>query len=379
MPTGLHTSYNNTVPLKRTVTDRIIMADPKSIVPITVLGLNNESKFSFVNAPGRMYEWLEDTYAPTSDTAGSTAALTNDSTLTQFAVTNGAYFQVGDIIEIDAEKMWVSAISTNTLTVTRNYGGTQATHASTATVYIRTRSRIEGADAGNSNYTEVTSGYNYSQILQKTIKVSRTDQLVNRYGIGSVVDREIDKAMDELMMLLSKVPYYGVRNVGTSSAARSTGGWDTFITTNVTTLSSSPALLQKNLEDAVQNIFTYSSPTRLQCFCGAWAKRKVTDFYAGYVRTERSENYGGINIDYIETPLGVTLEMVVDRFCPSTKMYLIDPRYSGYIPIDPFFWESLGKTGDTADRGFGQVVGEYGFVTAFEKAHAIISGFSTSI
>ena len=74
----------------------------------------------------------------------------------------------------------------------------------------------------------------------------------------------------------------------------------------------------------------------------------------------------------------MTLDVLVDRFCPTDKVYILDKNYCGYLTIDPFFFEELGKTKDTADGGYGQVVGEYGWVTAFEKAHAIISGFSTT-
>ena len=42
---GLITSYDNTLPLKRSVTDRIIMADPYDITAITALGLDNSAKF----------------------------------------------------------------------------------------------------------------------------------------------------------------------------------------------------------------------------------------------------------------------------------------------------------------------------------------------
>ena len=56
--TGLITSYDNTVPLKRTVTDRIIFADPYDITTMLALGLDNASKFQFVNTPNRTYEWL---------------------------------------------------------------------------------------------------------------------------------------------------------------------------------------------------------------------------------------------------------------------------------------------------------------------------------
>ncbi len=375
MPAGQIISYSATLPHKRTVTDRIIMADPMSIAGINALGLHNESKFSFVNAPGKKYEWLEDTYSARSTTAND-SDLASDSTTTTVTVADGTKFHVGDVIQIDSEYIWVSAISTNDLTVTRNFGGTQATHAATATIYIRYNSRLEGADASDSPWTEASSGYNYSTILQDTIEVSRTDARLPQYGIDNVVEREIDKKMDELMMKLNLMLYHGQRKEGSGTTPRSSGGLATFITTNPTSASSG-ALTRQMIEDELQNCFDAGgTPTLL--LCNSWAKRKLNGFFEGYVRTDRDETRGGIVIDQILSPYGWYVDVVLDRHCPTNYLYLLDPRFVGYITIDDFFYEELGKVGDTAPRGYGQVVGEYGLVAAFEKAHSYVYSFSTS-
>lgn len=370
-------SYVQTVPQKRTVTDRIIMTEPVKIALVAALGLSNESKFAFANAPGRVYEWLHDTYADVAD-AVNTTALTSDTTLTSITVDNGALFHVGDVIQVDNEYMWVSAISSNVLTVTRGFGGTQATHANDSVVYIRTNARLEGAAASDSPFTEVTSDYNYSQIFQHSIEVSRTDARLPMYGIANVVDREIDKHMEDLLMHLARTPYYGQRKVGSSSTPRSMGGFDTWISTNLTTLTSSPALLEKNVQDSIQKCFDGGGEPSL-LVCNSWAKRKIADWYAPYVKTEIDEKRGGVTIENIVSPLGLNLAILVDRNCPTTSLYVLDESKLGYITIDDFFYEELGKTKDTAPGGFGQIVGEYGFVLAHEAAHAKIAGFSTSI
>jgi hypothetical protein len=357
------------------VTDRILMTDPMSIAGLNALGLHNESKFAFVNDPGRTYEWLEDTYLDRSDTAAD-VNMTSVTTTTTIAVTTGTKFNIGDVIQIDDEYMWVSGISTNTLTVTRDFDGTQATHASTSTVYIRYNSRLEGAAVGTNNgFTEPSSGYNYSSILQKPINVSRSSALFKRYGIVNVVEREIDKAMDELMMKLNIALYHGARAVGTTSTPRSMGGLGTFITTNPSSASSA-ALTQKMIEDELQDCWSYGGSPDL-ILCGAWARRKISSFFEGYVRTTRDETRGGIIINQITNPIGgQMIDVVVDRHCPTNKLWLLDRRFVGYITIDPFFYEELGKVGDSA--AYGEVVGEYGLVVANEKAHSNVNTFSTT-
>jgi len=143
MAQGQQTTYVGTVPQKRVVSDRIINTDPMEIPLVSALGLNGESKFKFVNAPGKIYEWLMDAYSATTDVVVS--GLAADSTTTTYSATDGSLFQPGDVILAELEYIWVASVSGNTVTIVRNYGGTQATHANATTAYLVSRARLEGA------------------------------------------------------------------------------------------------------------------------------------------------------------------------------------------------------------------------------------------
>jgi len=276
---------------------------------------------------------------------------------------------------VGTEYMWVSAVSSNDLTVTRDYGGTQTTHADGATVDLVGRNRLEGASAADGFWTEPSTGYNYSAILQKSLEISRSNALLQRYGIGDIVNWEIDKILQEQMHLLNLLVYHGQRKSGSSSTPRGFNGLEASISTNATA-NSTAALTRKNIEDSIQDCWAAGGNPSL-ILCGGWAKRKIASFYEGFVRTERSESLGGIEIDRISSPLGINLSVAVDRACPPANLYILDPEYVGGITLDPFFEESLGKSKDT--EYYGQVVGEYGFVLAQEEAHAKVTGFSTSV
>ena len=372
--TGLLTSYANTEPIKRAVTDRIIMTEPNDIVAINALGLDNASKFAFVNMPHYKYEWLLDTYAPLSTTVNDATSLTSATTATQFTVTSGAMFQIGDVILLDSEYMLVTGVSSNVLTVTRGFGGTQATHANSITVYLVGRARVDGAAAGDSASVEVSTGYNFSAILQKTINIARTNALLPRYGMSGVVEREIDKGMQDLIRILSRMPYHGVRAGGSSTTPHSAGGLDTFISTNPTSASSAQ-LTYTLIENELQQCWDAGGTPDL-ILTSAYQKRKLADMFGAYVRTERDEQRGGITISKILSSLGFELDVAVDRYCQADRMYFLDRNYVGYITIDPFFEESLGKVGDT--EYYGQIVGEYGFVVAYEAAHSYLYSLATS-
>ena len=372
--TGQLQSYSATIPHKRMITDKILNLDPYEIVALNALGLDNMSKFSFVNTPGRTYEWLTDQFAPVANTLND-ADWDSDSTETAMTVANGEYFQLGDVLLVEAEYVWVSAISGDDLTVTRGFGGTQATHETTVAVSIVSRARLEGAANSASPFVEPARVSNFSQILHRNIEISRTDALIPQYGIGGVVEREIDKKFDELMLLLNSSVYHSQQKEGSSTTPRSMGNLNSFISTN-TTAAASAALTRKMIDDELQNCWNSGGSPDL-ILTGAWAQRKISDFYAGFVRTERSEQLGGIMIKKLMNPIdGREISVVVDRDAQSDYLYLLESDKVGLLTIDPFFYEDLGKSKDTA--AFGQIVGEYGFVLADEANHAKISGFSTS-
>lgn len=372
---GQVVSYSNTVPQKRTLTDRIILASPYDITAILRLGLDNAAKFRLVNWPNRVYEWLEDVYTSRSDALAATN-ITNSTTTTTIVITTAAKFQVGDVLEIDTELVYVSSLSGTTLTIIRGFGGsTQATHESTATAYIRFTARVEGADSDNSPSDEITSTTNCTQIFHKEVEVTRSAQRIPMYGMGNPWDYQINKNMEMLMQELDRVPFYGRRAVGTATAARAAGGFRQFITTNVTDLNSA-ALTRLAIDNLLEDCFDNGGRPNL-IFCGAWAKRKINDMYEGFVSTERSEKLGGIFIERLIHPLlNYPLDVVVDRNCASTDMWMIDDRYAGYLTFDEFFFEPLAKAGDDDQ---GETIGEYGFVVAHEKAHARIQEISLTL
>lgn len=371
---GQEHSYSNTANQKQMITDRIIMADPYDIAAITALGLDNTGKFSFVNQPGRTYTWLEDTYPAVSDTLNE-AEMTDHSNTVTITCGDGDLYHVGDVVQIDSEYVWVSAISGNELTIVRGFGpSAQATHGTTSTAYIRYNARLEGAATSDSPWVEVGVQTNYSTIFQKEVEITRDDKLFPRYGISDLKAYRIDKNMDELMEQLNRMAYHGQTAAGAATTARSAGGLNIFVTTNANALSSA-VLLRSHIDEELQDVYEGGGKTDL-ILCDAWFQQKINAFYEGFVSTQRSESIGGMLIKQLMHPItGQLVNVVVDRHCPSGYAYLLDTRHVGYITIDPFFYKDLASTGD---YDLGETVGEYGFVCAANKFHAVISGYSTS-
>lgn len=363
-------SYSDTTPQKRAVADYIDIITPEDAPLAKFLGMNGSpSQFKIVNWPETKVEWLEDELAVMTDTLA--ASCESDATTVQ--VTDGSVHHVGDQWLIDSEYIWVSSISTNTVTVVRNKGGTQASHASGASIERVGNARLQGADGSYDRaVNDISAPYNYSQIFQDDLQVVETEQAVQKYGIARTFDYQAAKRVKELTILIDKTLYHGTRVAASSGVPGMMGGLATFITNNTTNMNNA-ALTPKALEDAVQSAWEDGgAPDTI--ICNAFVKRKIKSFYEGSVRTTRDEKRGGIVIDEVETDFGV-LKILRDRWCPSTKLWIVESQYLGILPLRPFFQEPLAKTGDSVK---GQVIGEYTFVCKNDKAHAHIYGISTT-
>lgn len=381
----LHDSYYDTGAQKTVITDAIDIIDPRDVPVIKFFGINGDpGKFDIVNWPGTKVYWLEDSLSTITTALDGTWA--SDWTTLNVTAGTGKYFKPGDLVKVygavsgdyETNIVRVSSISTDALTVDPDYDGSNPTGTvaeSGATVELVGSARTEGEDADyERSNTSVSSDYNYTQIFQDDLKISRTADKISQYGKGGEWDYQAAKKMPELMRQMARTFYWGVRaeDDTTGAGIRSMGGLHQFISTNSTNLASA-ALTRKDIHDEMQDCWDEGGNPDL-LICNAWVKRKISDMFEGYVRTTRNESTGGVIIDTIATEFG-ELDILMDRWCPSDRLYLVESQYIGFLAYDPFFWEMLAKTGDAMK---GQVVGEYTLVVKNEQAHAMIYGISTS-
>jgi len=364
-------TYSDTTPQMRIITDVITLIDPSDAPLVQALGgLDGAAgKFSFLNWPGTNPEWLEDTLTPLTGTLAHSATIT--STATAITVADGDDLQVGHIILVDAEQMWISAVSTNDLTVVRNYGGTQASHASLAAYTVVGMARLEGADSTAIGYTDRTTNSNYTQIFHKEIKVTRSQAQIRQYGIADEFDYQSNKAVPELMRLVERQLHYGQRKAGGATTPRAFGGYTTFMTTN---LVSGATLTQAAIENAVMSAYIAGGTGPWIAACAPGNVQKIKNFYDSslFLQVMTDETTVGVVIDSVRTPYG-DVNLLLDRWALSTLIPLIDPKHAGLMTFSPFTQTPLAKVGDSEK---GQVVGEFTFCLRQEKAHAQLTNVS---
>lgn len=385
MATGTRGTYTDTTNIQRGIADMIAMIDWTEAPLLKRLGLDNAKKFRLVNWPNTKVEWIEDTMSPTATTMNDSGGISDSDTSMIVATGTGQYFSEGDILKIENELVYVSARSTDTLTIVRAFGGTtNASHADTTAITLVTKARLEGADYDTGHTTVVSAPYNHTQILSEAVVVNGSEKVNPKYGIADTMAYHLSKLIGggdgigtkghagKLPILLAKAFYHGKRAAGSASTARAMGGFNQYVSTNVTDAASA-SLTLKMIEDQMQNCYEAGgSPDTI--VTGSWGRRKISNFFKGAIRTERSEERGGSTITYIQTDFG-ELEVIFDKWCPVNELYMIEPARMGWLTFRPFDLYDRASTGDYEVK---EVLGEFSFVLTNETAHARIHTFSTS-
>ena len=263
---------------------------------------------------------------------------------------------------------------------------------------------IEGADAGNADFTATVRVANYTQISRKIISVSGTADSVNTAGMRTVMAYETAKKAKELkrdmeFILLSNQA--GVAGSGTSTA-RNTAGLPTWLISNSvangatlpemsgasgngypdtawTSLSTSTdvAFTETMLKTAIQNVWAEGGDPKI-LMVGPYNKT-VASTFAGLA--EQRVTYNNAKPLKIIATADVYLSdfgevaIVPNRFQPENFAFVLDPEYASVSYLRPFRTFDIAKTGDSDKK---EMVVEYGLRVKSEKAHAAIANLTVS-
>lgn len=235
----------------RDVSDKIALLQPDD-APLLAFtnGLKKKKE-----AKNTKFEWFEDELRPN--------VITNTATGTGTSVTvttgQGVRVRVDDIlITSTGEAMLVTAIATDTLTVTRSMGAVAAaTLASGDQLIIAGNALMEGASNPTFKYTAKAPKFNYIQIFRDTIEMTETQASIDSYG-GD--DRTHQRMMrgSEHKRVIEQAFLFGDAFEDTSGtqARRGTAGLINLISTNVT--DAGGVLTEGTLETFCRSLFRYS-------------------------------------------------------------------------------------------------------------------------
>lgn len=300
----------------------IALLEPNA-APLTVLlkSINGKAKVA-VNPE---FKHLEDELAPRWDAVNNGAGYVAGAT--DIVVDNGSYFNVNDVILVPrtSEQMLVTAISTNTLTVTRAWGVTAAAAiVDNDAVTILSNASAEGADAPAMKTTKPTTVTNYTQIIRTAFGVTGTEDASELYG-GADMTYQSKKKGIEHKKDIERAFLFGEKKEDTSGSTprRFTAGLNSLITTNRT--DASGAATEAEFETFCRNLFRYGS-TKKTLLSSALMISAINSWAGGKLQTVSEDKTYGISVTRYLTGHG-TLNLV--------KHNLLEESYAGMsIGID---------------------------------------------
>jgi len=267
-----------------------------------------------------------------------------------------------------------------------------------------TNAAIEGADAGNTDFTPTVRVANYTQISRKVISVSNTDNKVNNAGMTNQLAYQKAKAAKELKRDMEAILTSNQAGVAgnSTSTPRKTAGLPTWLITNSqangatvsamsgasgngypstawTSLSTSTdvALTETMLKTAIQQVWEQGGDPKV--FMVNAYNKTVASGFAGLA--QQRMNYTSATPMKIIATADIYLgdfgevSIVPSRFQPGNFAFVLDPEYASVSYLRPFQTFDLAVTGDSTKA---EMVVEYGLRIKSEKAHAVIANLIPS-
>ena len=256
---------------------------------------------------------------------------------------------------------------------------------------------VEGADASDATLSPTTRLGNYTQILQKTIKVSGTLDAVNKAGRKSEKAYQLAKSSQELkrdletILLSNQGRSAGTTNstarkmgsllswIKTNSSVQTNGGDPTTIGVSTRTDGNTRTFTEQLLKDVVAEVYTSGGVPKI-LMVGPSGKQKVSSFtgLAAYRYNVAGSAAPAAIVgaaDIYVSDFG-NMAVVPNRFMRTRDALVLDPEYAALAYLRPFQTNELAKAGDSDKT---QVLVEVTLEVKNEAAHGIIADLNMAL
>jgi hypothetical protein len=255
---------------------------------------------------------------------------------------------------------------------------------------------VEGADASDATLSPTVRLGNYTQILQKTIKVSGTLDAVNKAGRKSEKAYQLAKASAELKRDLETIllSNQGRSQGSSNSSPRKMGSLLSWLKTN-TDFGSGGA------DPTTVGVSTRTDGTQ-RTFTEALLKTVVKEVYesggspkvlmVGPAGKQKVSTFAGIAEQRFMAPANTpttiigaadvymsdfgTMSVVPNRFMRARDALVLDPEYAAVAYLRPFQTNELAKAGDSDKT---QILVECTLEVKNEAAHGIVADLDMSL
>jgi hypothetical protein len=260
---------------------------------------------------------------------------------------------------------------------------------------------VEGeASPGNDAPTNALRLANYTQISDKVVEVSDTNEAVNGAADVQRLAKQVALKLKELKRDMEQM-LAGDNNAavaGSSGTARETASLTAFLKTNTDrgtggadpTLSGSTegypnaaatdgtlrALTETMLKDVIASCWDEGAEPSI-ILCGSGVKQKISSTFTGGATKYRDISDKKIvgAVDLYVSDFG-NLQVVPSRFVRSRDVFVLDPNMARVAYLQTTKQKPLARTGHAERR---LISAEYGLQVDNEKAHGIIADIDPAL
>lgn len=325
----------------------------------SVLGSINGFLVPQVMSHDRKIQWLDYRIDARADTLNGAI----DNVTTTITVADGGKFRKRMICLIDStgEKVVVTAISGNDLTVQRGYGSTAAAAADGAKISIESVAREENSLADPDAIDQPEKAFNYVQTMDTTLEFSDDALKIAQYGDTNNMTLQMENQMMQLTYQLNNALINGSRGTFTVDGKDSytTGGMRYFAEQSggLSVDNSGAALTLDQINAVYESIFNRGgmvSRIAVGTTLGRKLNALVSAEYSSQRLSEWQSDQGALISLPSDLPLfgGVT-NIVIDNTLGANELFMYDPSRIGIVPAAANQSDSDGgwKTMDATQKG----------------------------
>ena len=250
---------------------------------------------------------------------------------------------------------------------------------------------IEGDEATLDASTATTRLSNSSQIMDKTVVITGTQESVDKAGRASELAYQIAKRAKELKRDMEATITGNIAEVaGNSSTARKMGTLGSWVTTNddlasdgasgagagnaAHTDGTQRAFTESQLKSVIKSVWNAGGDPSM-IMCGPFNKQKLSGFTGNSTRFDAGADATlYTSVDVYASDFG-QLQVVPNRFSRDRDAYVLDMEYWAVAFLRDFSMHELAKTGDSEKR---QLLVEATLESRNEAASGLIADLTTS-
>lgn len=312
-------STNNVTSVRRVVDVRkkIDVLEPNA-APLTQLTRKMEKRVA-INPE---FKWMEEEALVKSDQINNGGGYTSGAT--SVVVDTGTRFRSGDVIKNvrTGEQYLCTAVSTNTLTITRAWGSTSAAAINDDDVLLIVgNANEEHAEKRSIKVQDQTPRTNYTQIFRTPFGISRTADNSEMYG-GNDLKHQRETQLIEHDKEIERAFWFGEpkEDLTGTNPRRATGGVDYWISTNATNMGGT--MTEAEFEAFLRTGFRYGSRTKW-LFAAPIYLSAISFWAKDNIQTTSKDKTFGIDVQQWLTPFGLVNIVLNNLFAETTT-------YAGY-------------------------------------------------